>query len=146
MDYQKAIDSLYETQISEDKTEDIYIKKLIANVNIGLLEKCFNKKSKGYLFRDKSECQHYQAKIGGTIHVVSKIEDCVNLWVSTDLDEGIPELVDRHLFKQVGEPFYVLVLNAQTQLRNGYRYIKDLLLQNHNHKLTTAYDALKTQG
>ena len=38
--------------ISPDTNKDNYIKKLVANVNIGLLEKCFNKKSRGYLFQD----------------------------------------------------------------------------------------------
>ena len=91
VDYRKATYELYKTKISEDQNEDMLIKKLIANVNIGLLEKCFNKKTKGYLFRDKSECQRYQAMIGGTIHRISKIEDCIELGIASDLDEGIPE-------------------------------------------------------
>ena len=53
VDYQKASDELYSSVISENKDEDVYIKKLVANVQIGLLEKCLNKASKGMLFDTK---------------------------------------------------------------------------------------------
>ena len=39
VDYKKLVEELYATRISEDDQQDVYIKKLIANVNIGLLEK-----------------------------------------------------------------------------------------------------------
>ena len=41
-----------------------------------------------------------------------------------------------------GDLYYVLVIKAEKQLRNGFRYIKELLLQSHNFKLMQAYDAL----
>ena len=40
----------------------------------------------------------------------------------------------------------MLVLKAEKQLRNGFRYIKELLLQGHNFKLMQAYDRLKEAG
>ena len=52
VDYAKLVADLYESRISENDQQDVYIKKLVANVNIGLLEKCSNKKSVGYLFQD----------------------------------------------------------------------------------------------
>ncbi len=57
VDYAKLVDEHYETKIAEDDRQDVYIKKIIANVNIGLLEKCSNKKSVGYLFQDFDECK-----------------------------------------------------------------------------------------
>jgi hypothetical protein len=47
VDHQEAIDELFKMSISPDGNKDTYIKKLVANVNLGLLEKCFNKKSRG---------------------------------------------------------------------------------------------------
>ena len=38
VDYNKAVNELYETTISDNKHEDTFIKKFLANVNIGLLE------------------------------------------------------------------------------------------------------------
>ena len=55
VDYAKLVDELYGAKISDDAQQDVYIKKLVANVNIGLLEKCFNKKSVVYLFQDYEE-------------------------------------------------------------------------------------------
>ncbi len=69
------IDELYKTKIADDAQQDVYIKKLIASVNIGLLEKCSNKKSVGYLFQDFDECRFYQAQCGGVIHSIQKIQD-----------------------------------------------------------------------
>jgi hypothetical protein len=89
VDYQEAIDELFKMRISLDSNKENYIKKLSANVNIGLLEKCFNKKSRGYLFQDRSECQHYQAKMGGTIQVIHKIEDALEI-VDLGLDDDTP--------------------------------------------------------
>ena len=39
VDYKKIVEDLYNFSISENNEEDIYIKKLIANINYGLLEK-----------------------------------------------------------------------------------------------------------
>ena len=74
VDYKRLVDELYETKIAEDVQQDSYIKKLVANVNIGLLEKCYNRKSMGYLFQDYAECKFYQAQFGGTIHCTQQIE------------------------------------------------------------------------
>ena len=58
MHYKTAIQELYDSTTSADETQDTHthIKKLIANVNIGLLEKCFDRKSRGFLFEDLAEC------------------------------------------------------------------------------------------
>jgi hypothetical protein len=87
VEYQEAIDELFNMNISPDNTKDTYIRKQVANVNIGLLEKCFNKKSRGYLFQDLGEFQHYQAKMGGNIHVLHKIEDALEA-LDFGLDDG----------------------------------------------------------
>ena len=36
VDYKKIVEDLYNCSISENNEEDIYIKKLIANINYGL--------------------------------------------------------------------------------------------------------------
>ena len=72
VDYATLVNELYETKISDNDVHDVYIKKLVANVNIGLLEKCYNRKSVGYLFRNYDECKFHQAQYGGSIHTVQK--------------------------------------------------------------------------
>ena len=44
--YSDIVDNLYNTKISDNEHEDKYVKKIIANVNIGLLEKGVNKAEK----------------------------------------------------------------------------------------------------
>ena len=78
VNYKALIDELYAFPINGDTQADVYIKKLIANVNIGLLEKGMNRRSAGYLFKDQAECNYFQAQHGGVVHRIQKIEDhCV---------------------------------------------------------------------
>ena len=72
VDYAKLVGELYESKVLENDQQDAYIKKLVASVNIGLLEKCSNKKSVGYLFQDYDECKFHQAQYGGSIHSIQK--------------------------------------------------------------------------
>ena len=81
--------------------------------------------------------------MGGTIHVIHKIEDALEI-VDLGLDDDTPNegAKETHLFKTSGDPLYVLVIKAEALLKNGFRYIKELLLQHHNHKLKQAWDTL----
>ena len=60
------------------------------------------------------------------------------------IDEGVEDMkpIEHWSFEQVVDPYYVLVMKAEKQVRNGFRYIKELLLQGHNLKLMQAYDLL----
>jgi hypothetical protein len=147
VDYKTAIKELWDCESSSDPKQDAHIKKLIANVNIGLLEKCFNRKSRGYLFQDLAECQYYQARMEGSIHVLSTIE-AIEEVMDLGLDDGLDSTpIASFRFKDSDKaPLYVLVMKAESQLKNGFRYIKELLLQSHNSKLKEAYDKLEANG
>ena len=150
VDYAKLVDEFYETKIADDAQQDVYTKKLIANVNIGLLEKCSNKKSVGYLFQDFDECKFYQAQHGGVIHSIQQIEDVSEVLERSPL--GLDDDIDMvgsvisYKFVQRGDPYFVLVLKAEKRLRNGFRFVKELLLQEHNFKMMNAYDCLTEAG
>ncbi len=151
VNYKKLVEELYATKISDDETQDVYIKKLIANVNIGLLEKGYNRKSNGHLFQDYAECKFYQSQHGGDIHCVQKIADLSSVFEKSPLglDDGLDvptECTSCFKYEHVGDPYYVLVFKAEKQLKNGFRYIKELLLQSHNFKLMQAYDRLDEAG
>ncbi len=49
-------------------------------------------------------------------------------------------------FEHRGDPYFVLGLEAEKQLRNGCRYIKELAMQGHYYKLMQAYDKLSESG
>jgi hypothetical protein len=138
------VDELYETKISDDEQHDIYIKKLVANVNIGLLENGQNRKSAGYLFQDLAECKYHQGQYGGTIHMIQQIKDVSTLvekliWgLDDDVEDLDPTISTK--FEAHGNPYFVLVLKAERQLKNGFRYINELSCKAiilNSYKLTT---------
>jgi len=129
VDYASLVKELYETKISDNADHDVYIKKLIANVNIGMLEKCYNRKSVGYLFHDYNECKFYQAQYGGSIHSIQQIADLSTVMEKSPLGlddglEGDTTCTSCYKFEEVGEPYFVLVLKADKQLKNGFRLSK----------------------
>ena len=74
VNYAEILKLLFNTHISDNKTEDTYLRKLIANVNFGLLEKGTNKAQISYIFDSLNEAQHYQALYGGKIAILRKQE------------------------------------------------------------------------
>ena len=125
VNYTKLIKQLWATEISDHFPEDAKIKKLIANVNFGLLEKGTNKSSKSFAFDGLREALYYQQEVGGKINKI------------TGYDENDKEL-DRK--------YYCLTVTDRVALRNGYTYIKELLLQTHNHKMQEDYTKLVNNG
>ena len=73
-DYKKIVQQLVETHISDDTQEDTELKKQIANVNIGLLEKGVTTAQKSVLFKDLREAQLYQYMYGGRINIIKQFE------------------------------------------------------------------------
>ena len=110
------------------------IKKLIANVNFGLLEKSTNTVSRSYAFDSPREALYYQQQVGGKINKVSSFYD-------DEVDNGNGD-VGEYIEKEEVKKYYYLTVSDRTILRNGYIYIKELLLQHHNHKMHEDYSVL----
>ena len=89
VDYQKIVEELFNTPISDNKDDDNYIKKLIANINFGLLEKSQNKQQKTFLFDDLSELKHYQSQYGGNLNIISKTEQ-----IHTQSDDPLDKYIE----------------------------------------------------
>ena len=114
VDYRKITAELWKTDISDKPAEDIRIKKLIANVNFGLLEKNTNKAHKSYAFDTLQEALYYQNKIGGKINRIS------GMYVDEiELPNGETDLVE----KEMDRKYYCLTVTDKATLRNGYIYI-----------------------
>ena len=77
--YNDIVNSLYNENISDSNYEDIFIKKQIANVNIGLFEKSVNKNVESFIYTTIDEAEYYRSLYGGTIHTLQqiKMEDVV---------------------------------------------------------------------
>ena len=110
-------------------------KKLVANVNYGLLEKGGATDQKSTVFKNLKETLNYQAEYGGKIHKLTHFTT-----------EQIT--VDEELYTAEEEQasYYILNLKDTSRLRNGFRYVKELLLQYHNIRMYQYYSTLYQNG
>ena len=139
VNYKSIVDELWETQLG-DNDDDKQIKKKIANINFGMLEKSNNTAQRSVIFNSLKEACHYQRKHGGRIYALEE-ETCIRKMV--DLNEETDEEEDKTTF---GETYYVLNTTDRKTLVNGFRYIKELLLQYHNYAMYEAYTKLEAKG
>ena len=65
VNYQDIVKQLWDKKISENNKEDMAIKKQVAVVNFGLLERTKRTDSKRVLFRNLTEASDFQQKHGG---------------------------------------------------------------------------------
>ena len=130
VDYKSIMTELWKQQISKNKIEDSKLKKLTANVIIGLMEKSTNTKNKSHIFNDVKEASYYADKFDGHLHHLYK-------YIESDTDVTVDE----------NSPmYYIMNQTTQKTLKNGFRYIKELLLQYHNIEMFEVYTLLKNNG
>ena len=136
------VDELWETQLGDNDDDDKQIKKKIANINFGMLEKSNNTAQRSVIFNSLKEACHYQRKHGGRIYALEE-ETCIRKMVDLDEETDEEEEEDKTTF---GETYYVLNTTDRKTLVNGFRYIKELLLQYHNYAMYEAYTKLEAKG
>ena len=124
-DYKQIIKDVWDADLSKDKHCDKQLKKMVANINIGLMEKSTKTAQKTEVFSSLDEALSHNLEYGGHINVIH--EKVCN-------DEGRVELVPK---------YYVLSISDTAILTNGFRFIKELMLQNHNFKMQMAYNKLR---
>ena len=188
--YKRAIDDLYRANMSDDREEDNKIKKTLANIAFGMLEKSFNRKTVSRMFDGIKEALHHQKKYGGKNYVMEEEEmEISREWKTLDVDfddrcdwrietdpEGgtylvnklngdklhkiyeykieddkihyvIEDVLDRDI-KVIGKKnkYYIVSKTGERKMTNGFRYIKELLLQNHNFDMYESYEKLKANN
>jgi len=81
------------------------------------------------------EAVNYLVEYGGKIHKLTDVEvECIETRLTT------------REYDSEGVSYYVLNLKDKAQLQNGFRYIKELLLQYHNFKMYQDYSKLRSNG
>ena len=91
------------------------------------------------IFKHLREAVNYQTEYGGKIH---KLTDVEVEHIETKRDDSL----EIREYDSEGESYYVLNLKDKAQLQNGFRYIKELLLQYHNFKMYQDYYKLRSNG
>ena len=93
------------------------LKKLIGNVNYGLMEKGGSTNHKSIVYKNLREAVHIQTSYGGRVHKLSYVKEtiveerCEEKKFSTRVDGYEDEL----------EAYYFLNLKDKAQLKNGFR-------------------------
>ena len=72
VNYKKIVDELWKLKLDEDEEKDKLKKKMIACINIGLLEKQTNKAKKSIVFSKMVDAFYYQEKYGGDISIITE--------------------------------------------------------------------------
>ena len=129
--------------------------QIIANVNFGLLGKSVNHTEKAYLFDNLSEARHYEKEYGGNVNFIRQFKEVIteevsDLDVVVDVDENDEfvykqdesKLYRSYSYKETHHPLHILSFKATAKLRNGFRYIKELLLQHHALVMFEAYQRM----
>ena len=158
VNYKKIVDELWETPLGSNEDEDKQIKKTIANVNFGMLEKSKNVSQRSVIFNSLKEACHYQRKYGGRIYAVQEETELIyydreiRVYDDADADDAYDddeEEEQAHTLneeRKEGEKYYILNTSDRQTLVNGYRYIKELLLQYHNYAMYETYNILVKNG
>ena len=73
--YEQLVKELFETSMSSDAEEDKYWKKLVANVNFGLLEKGQDKVQKSKIFNTLEEVRYHQETYGGKVSILKRFQE-----------------------------------------------------------------------
>ena len=139
---------------------------MIACINIGLLEKQTNTAKKSIVFSKMVDAFYYQETYGGDINIITETtydryfndgydddDDDDDMLIEKDdkgnVIENIENEVDNDIPKKIDEcqcKHYVLNISDTKTAMNGYRFIKELILQHHNFDMNEAYDTLMRDG
>ena len=136
------------TRISDDNEEDQSLKKTIANCSYGMLEKQLNKKVKSKIFDTYEDAKFFQVKYGGDITFIKQYEQTTTYKEVSILDKGVEEAEMSWQLQMTptGKCLFILNLSAECSLNNGFRYIKELLTQQHNFYLNKCWKILHEAG
>ena len=99
------------------------------------------------IYESLDVAKFYQQKYGGKISILSRYHEEIEVKpVGTGWLDGQGEYGETRTWKQDGNKYYILNVGDRACLKNGFRYIKELLLQYHNFKMFTDYSTLKENG
>ena len=108
-----------------------------------MMEKQFNKKVKSKIFGAYEDAKFFQLKYGGETHFIKQYEQTATIG-TLDRDVEDPDLTLN--LSPTGKCLFILNLSAECSLNNGFRYIKELLLQHRNFYLNNCWKLLREHG
>ncbi|MFM7985446.1 MAG: hypothetical protein ACKPKO_39640, partial [Candidatus Fonsibacter sp.] len=157
--YESIVSELYHYihNLSDSDEEHNALKNCIAHVQFGLLEKSYNKQSKSFVFDTIEECNHYRIKYGGRVNYIKEFTsetvckensvDLLDKGISfDDEDEQVANYSVSSITSETINKSYITPVSEKTTLINGFRYIKEYLIQYHNMLMHDSYNKLRKNG
>ena len=113
-----------------------------------MLEKHINRTPKSKIFDTYTDAKFFQLKYGGTITFIKQYEETSEWRAANHLDQGVKStpMIYTNELVETGRRLFILNLSAEASLTNGFRYIKELLMQHHNFYLNRSYELLTNNG
>lgn len=147
--FEKYINDLLQSKITDDKKKDMEYKKFIVNSITGMLEKKRNTKNEAILFTTAQEATEYEKRRGGVIRELIDYKK-LNLFRedsdSEDDDEDqeyinikIDEDEELKLKKYNG---YLWCKEHTNELKNGFKYIKELIYDLNKLEVNNNYNKM----
>ena len=137
VDYARLVTELWGTRISDDGEEDQTLRKTIANCNYSTLEKQVNKKVKSKICDTYEDAKFFQLKYGGDITFIKQYAQTTIYKEKSSLDKDVDdaEMTWQLQMVPIGKCLFALSISAECSLNNGFRYIRELLLQHRNKSI-----------
>lgn len=141
VNFGKLVTNLWESELTNNDKLNKSLKKLICNVVIGSMSKSISKISKSYLFNNIDEALHYKNTLDdGSINCITKY---IKEKQEEDFDENV--YVNEKV-NEINKIIYSLSFTDSCKLENGYRFISELIIQNHNYHMYDSYIKLQNKN
>ena len=113
-----------------------------------MLEKQINRTQKSKIFDTYEDAKFFQLKYGGDITFIKQYEERSEWRTESPLDQGVEDapMIYTNEMVATGRSLFILNLSAEASLTNGFRYVKELLMQRHNFYLNRSYELLTGNG
>lgn len=131
VDYNKPIDELYSNKLISSN-----FKKNIVNKITGLLEQKKNRSEMTKVFQDYNESNYYRVKYSGRMIPITHCETV----------KEISEFGDEVQVDKEGKTIYIVNLNKEEDLINGFCPIKDQIYLLQQLKMMRLYKKMKSYG
>ena len=113
-----------------------------------MLEKQIKQTQKSKIFDTYEYAKLFQLNYGGSITFIKQYEERSEWRTENALDQGVKSaaMIYTKQLVETGNCILIMNLSAEASLTNGFRYVKELLMQRHNFYLNRSYELLTGNG
>ncbi|MFM7978197.1 MAG: hypothetical protein ACKPKO_02685 [Candidatus Fonsibacter sp.] len=113
-----------------------------------MLEKQINRTQKSNIFDNYEGAKFFHLKYGGDVTFIKQYKERSERRAESPLNQGVEGAPMIYACKMAptGKSLFILNLYAEASLTNGFKYIKELLMQRHNLYLNSSYNLLTNNG